>query len=530
MRLKHTTLVVSLLLSLSVSVSAQVSPEVELPDFVITGRQQFDFPAAEKNAGKLVSTISGEFLMQTHPPDELAVKEYSEPVKIVAAVSDTPDYKAWNLGFYAGNVYLPSADLSFTLPFGSSLLYARGSGFNRKAFIDYGDRYTAEGQVAYRYYIPHNQGALGGASAFGSASIAFDSYSFYGSAIPFASREMVTGDLRVGFENNYRDDFKYGISLKGDLANINAESYADNLFLSSGYADFKYRNFIINADAEFGYNTIGTALIRDASEYYLNGGATIGFDFSELLSFTVGASYGRAGDRDYFNPIAGALFKVFSGFTVMGEYRPAARFVRNIDLLNMNPYFVPATDDHFYYRENHRITAAFKFEYYKWYKISGGITYYQADAYPYFYEPVVKGNFEAIRDEVDHFSVFGEWWMYPGPAGAVNASLAYTRVTLPNGNLVPYHPEIEGRLNYSYTFPKFTLRVGGKFNANSYADAANAVKLDPVIDLSVGGIYSVTSAFEVTLDVENILNRENQRWLNYKNPGLSILAGLRYRW
>ena len=57
------------------------NPNVELPDFVITGADVVSIKHAEKIKPDFVSTITNDFILPVHSPEELGLKQLSNPLK-----------------------------------------------------------------------------------------------------------------------------------------------------------------------------------------------------------------------------------------------------------------------------------------------------------------------------------------------------------------------------------------------------------------------------------------------------------------
>lgn len=55
------------------------------------------------------------------------------------------------------------------------------------------------------------------------------------------------------------------------------------------------------------------------------------------------------------------------------------------------------------------------------------------------------------------------------------------------------------------------------------------VKLDGVADVGIGAEYQLVPRLSLWLNVDNLLNRENERWMGYQGYGINIFGGLRFR-
>src|SRR5690606_20002196 len=68
------------------------TPTVELPDFVITGTDVVNVQSAQKIKPEVVSTVSEGFLKPAFSPEELEVRDLSNPVKDEINLFDTLNF------------------------------------------------------------------------------------------------------------------------------------------------------------------------------------------------------------------------------------------------------------------------------------------------------------------------------------------------------------------------------------------------------------------------------------------------------
>ena len=59
--------------------------------------------------------------------------------------------------------------------------------------------------------------------------------------------------------------------------------------------------------------------------------------------------------------------------------------------------------------------------------------------------------------------------------------------------------------------------------------AGSEVKLNGVADLGLGGEYQLIPQLSLWVNVNNLTNRKNERWLNYEGFGINVYGGLRFR-
>ena len=73
------------------------NPNVELPDFVITGKSQLNIKKVDKIKPDFVSSINEDFIKPSYSPEELEIGDFSNPLK--------SDMNFLNdVSFYKGNI------------------------------------------------------------------------------------------------------------------------------------------------------------------------------------------------------------------------------------------------------------------------------------------------------------------------------------------------------------------------------------------------------------------------------------------
>ena len=82
-----------LLLSAALAYSQDTNPNVELPDFVIFGKDIISVRKVDKLKPDYISTVSDEFLKPAYKPDYLDLAEISNPVETELSLLDSSDYR-----------------------------------------------------------------------------------------------------------------------------------------------------------------------------------------------------------------------------------------------------------------------------------------------------------------------------------------------------------------------------------------------------------------------------------------------------
>jgi hypothetical protein len=78
------------------------NPNVELPDFVITGQDVISIKRAFKIKPDFISTVTDKFVKPVHSPEELGLRQLSDPIKEDLALLDSTAFSNGSLSAGAG--------------------------------------------------------------------------------------------------------------------------------------------------------------------------------------------------------------------------------------------------------------------------------------------------------------------------------------------------------------------------------------------------------------------------------------------
>ncbi|MGB5529199.1 MAG: hypothetical protein WBQ32_04445, partial [Ignavibacteriaceae bacterium] len=131
--------------------SQEKNPNVELPDFVILGRDVVSVRKVEKLNPDFVSTVSNEFLKPNYKPDQLNVVDISNPVENDLSLIDSVNYRNGFIELKSGRYQLPAGEINYAYPFSRGILHGSVKGLNQLQYVDNSDRQTLEGSLDFAY-------------------------------------------------------------------------------------------------------------------------------------------------------------------------------------------------------------------------------------------------------------------------------------------------------------------------------------------------------------------------------------------
>ncbi|MDP3683009.1 MAG: hypothetical protein Q8S01_03665, partial [Ignavibacteria bacterium] len=179
----------------------QENPNVELPQFVITGKEAYEFPQLEKQKPELISTVSVQFFKPLYSPDELEVKEFSEPTMKSGEFLDSINFINGDAEFQIGNNILPSLSLTYRLPSERSMFSANVNALNQRAYLPFADRNKFGAKLFYSYIISDSSAFLPFSKIELTAFAENESFKLFASPLPDFKRQIFQGNVSTSLQN-----------------------------------------------------------------------------------------------------------------------------------------------------------------------------------------------------------------------------------------------------------------------------------------------------------------------------------------
>ncbi|MFN4112089.1 MAG: hypothetical protein ACK4G1_07405, partial [Ignavibacteria bacterium] len=109
-------------------------PEIELPDFVITGRATVEIPQQKKNTPDLITPLSREFILPRIKIQELKLEGLSDPSKQQPSIIDTSVKYNGRIRTAAGIYSLPEADFFYSSKIDDYKFFVGGNFINSRDY------------------------------------------------------------------------------------------------------------------------------------------------------------------------------------------------------------------------------------------------------------------------------------------------------------------------------------------------------------------------------------------------------------
>lgn len=530
-------LAILLLLSSFVIVAQEETrqtPNVELPDFVITGRDVISVKKVNKISPDFISTISEDFLRPEFSPDELELRDLSNPIKTDLNLLDSVSFFKGNIEAGAGLYTIPTVKATFAHPFNNGIVQGVFSGiYNRAYDVDFSDRYSLNLGGHFVYWSDIDNNFLPGTQSNISADIGTTSFKLFASDDAQQKRTINSGNLLIGIRNNYNKNFQFGFSLSDQVTALQDERFDDNYFRLKGETKIIISPLNIGITADYQKHYIKNAFGDKFGDDILILRPAAGLQFSGFLKTAIGFTFANSGGNNFGAPFVSAGLKLNKNLTLFGEYAPIPELVSPGTFLRRNEYFNAINYASTYFEKSNFIDVAVKYEFGPYYQINAGVKYFTSDEYPYFVNSSEAGKFELDNIKMKSVNPYMNFLYHLGPFGkfygTVDVSLVESDLdTL--SNTIPYHPLLKASGAYSYWFLKqLESRVKLAYYSKTYADVENEIAIDPFVDLGLDFVYSVQPDFDITLSLNNLLNNKNYKWFGYKEMPLNVIFGINYR-
>jgi hypothetical protein len=513
------------------SLSQEENQGVELPQFVITGKEVYSFPVADKIKPELITTLSADYIMPKYSPEEVKVVEFSEPISSSKTGLDSSFFWNGNVNVLAGINHIPKVNGSFYYPQENLLIYSDIKGAFRRAYISNADEFFMSGMGKLKYFIPKENSFLGGSNLNLNINLSHSSYKMYGSLSPTYKRDLAQGNFHIDMKNLSGTGILYQLVFEDNYSKISSENFSENNFSFNGFVKIPFANFEVSGRIKYLMQGISNSVKNNRTNNFFDSRAFIGLNLSKTAKINFGFDFAKYDTVVVVNPQMMLLLKLDRGIVLFAEYTPEVEFLGLTHFLNQNKYLRTDSSSSLYFKKGGQIIAAVKIEYKRLIDFYGGVKYLSSRNFPYFTDELSTGIFSLKNSDAKSFSLFFNIGFQPGEFGYFYTETIFSKTIDTLDNDLPYYPSITALLTYGYKFD-FGLKADLKLNyrSKSFADIQNRITLDAAVDISLKAAYKMSENLELTGEIWNILNKKQFIWKNYQELPLDVLFGINYRW
>ena len=505
---------------------------IELPDFVITGKQSVKIPIAHKNKPELIPTLSKDFFTPQFTPEELPLLISSETISFRPDIKTVDQFYNGSLKIQIGRYSFPVGELSMSKSLDNYFFNARAWGSNTKEFLSNAGYNTSGISMTHNFFISTKSDFLPGTALTLFAQYSRDSYKFFASPTPDLQRESNKGAGQFSISSSLNRWINYGAGIKGNVLSLNENGFKESVINPSALFDIKMNGFKIGFNSDYVRQILqGNLVAKNNYNFYSVEGFIKIIPVNSLL-LTGGVGYSAYENDNLFFPFAALQYQIDKNFSLDAEYKPHANFYTTQNLLKRNLYYNLGANYNAFEKVKNSFVGMLKYENDKYLTITASSGFTQTENYIYFSDAINAGKFDLYSlPQAKIFFGKLSMYYYTNIFGYFMGDVTFMDSKDQAGNKIPYQPEMASTLMYGYDFD-FGLGVQAKYKLalNIYTDLANLNKLQDYHDLSLSFSYQLLKGFKLTADFQNILNRSNFVWRQYQEKPFDILAGLEYRW
>ncbi len=530
----------SLVIFLSLGLFAQdkQNQNVELPDFVITGKNVVNMKKVNKKAPPVFDIISKAFFQPVYSTDILKVKEIES--KNINPLTFKKKEKIFSgSAELTGGIYsIPKGSLFLSKSLSNGIFQFNIDGANMRAHVKNSNYTTVKGKVGFTFFVKNNSEILPGTKISIDGSYGTREYKFYAISNP-AKRTLNKGRISLNVQNLLNKHFVFDALVSNDYYQLKNENFNENLLSINGFAKISLAKFDVASNIIYKKQFLTNNFLSNSKKQtnYLFANPRANLNFIDKFKVSLGFTYSHVTGNNYYAPYASISIALAKNVTLVGEYSPRADFITQGMLLDKNRYFKTNFFTNLFFKKTNSIDISLKYEYLKFFELDLGINYYSTPNQPYYRYTSPQAVFpwygrpDLLTSSAKSYTGYVKFLLNPGDYGILTAMLKYHSLKNNLGNKIPYNPLFNIFIKYLFNYNE-SIRVEPsiKFNSAAYADLANTVKINSFVDLRIRISKRVNDNLVLFLEGTNLLDHSNFIYAGYKLLPLSAAVGIKLRW
>ncbi|GEM_PF-1924476 len=494
-------------------------PEIELPDFVITGQAQVDVPVQEKATPELITPLSPEFILSRIGVEDLKLEGLTDPTKLQPSILDTSKKYYARAKLVAGLYSLPKTEVFYSGKISSVDINFGGDFENIRDYVKY-SRHSLLNLNALGSLIIEKEGEPPARLKLRTDFTRFSYYNFKALNPDSVGKEVNSKfQIKSEFENLFWREFN--LSLGGQIEYQSLSRSGFSFFTFSPYGKLKstFEHFEITANVNpylykrSTWKTFNTLILNANGEMYLR-------RLLKIINIIIGLDYQSERDdgKQFLAPSASLGIGLSDYWSLSLFYSNKLLNYTPSQLWKINPYL----DTVNYNYSIERIKNKFGFSTIIYFTHLSNIKlefarYDVAGKNIFIPKNSVQGFFNIVKRNVEVLDLNTSLFIDLNKSGNFILNINYISSKLKdNTKNTPHTPNLNLNLTYTYKFEfPLYLRLSFLYYSRSYADINNQISIDPTLNLSIGFNYMISDLIDLELGLNNILNKNNERWFNY---------------
>lgn len=504
---------------------------IELPDFVITGKESISIPKIQKSRTEFIPLLSKRFFTPQYPNEEQTTIKLPEVETEVLSLGNYRQRSNALLKFSAGLETWPMGEFLYN-DWNENFSYsAHLFGKNELEYVKNAGLSTAGGELGGKYVIDHVSSFLPGLEINLNGKYFYESFSYYGSDQSNLNRSTNNGVIDLTIDYLSDPYYNFGMNINDILYEQKDDEINENIFGLGAFYKIKYKNFNVKFEGNYKNQTTSSPNFHFGNEYYYNSSATIGFKLDRIFNLRAGIYFAENDGNTFFSPTAYGSVKLNKNLSFFGEFSPNTEFKTLFDFKNSNRFYQLNDFSNVFIENRFNLKFAVKYEYEKYFEISAGAGYLNSDNNYYFEDKISKGFFKIHKQDIENSYAVVNFLFRKGPFGQFYGDAKYQNVIGQNDKNIPYSSNIISNLHYAYDWQMgFGLNFGITYFSESYTDYENTVKIPESFNISASFYYELFRNFKLTLAFENILNDKYYYFKNYEAKPIDVMGGFEFRW
>lgn len=503
---------------------------IELPDFVITGKDVIAIKKAEKIKPDYITSISENFLKPDYSPEDLEIGNFSLPIKRDLNLLDSTYFHNGYIATGIGRYSLPFVDALYAKPIQNGILRFKLSGVNNRKYVENSDRYFLKGGADFLYWTDIDSRFFPGTQFHLSGEYGTAGYKFFASDNPTEKRSVNSGQISLNIKNDFNKHFLFNLNFVDNITSIQQEPFKENELKLNAQTLIRLSFFNLGVTADYRNHLIKNYPDVSTGDDIFIIRPTAGFQFTKVLKSSFGVIISNSGGNKFFNPYAAIAMRLSGALTLFGEYNATPEFYGPSYYLKQNPYLDVDSLSSVYFEKDIQYSVWVKYEFSRYYQFDGGLKFFSAKDYPFFADSYESGKFILSKTDVTYLSPFANFLFYLGPYGEFYGSAAFNILQNNDDKFIPYFPKLKLNGIYSYNFTdSFRGSLRADYFAGRYADIENKIKLNDYFNLGIDLNYIFSENFDLFASFRNLLNRKYSLWYNYQEMPLDFLFGIKFK-
>lgn len=506
--------------------TAPPNSPIELPEFLVTGKEAVDVAAGAKHAPQRPPLLSATTLDSLNPTEKQPIPPLpARPLPLyVRPTSMWPGYLQAEFGNYVS----PSILAGYSFVASGYRLDFSGDIESSNGWVDNASYLVGGLRLLSSYVAPEKFIIFGGSTT--QVDLGFRNRSYHLFARPDAL-------------NRSHSSLNAGVDVEGRAESISYQALAS--WESQSLSTVSMRNVSDNVlrgkirlEQQWKSADVGLFLDTRMQTYASNSYPFVevgayGRWVTESLRLTGGGGLQWATstsgiDRFGLSLVGQADLMVGPDVTIVASVRSGMRTITFKDLVLQNPWIDDSVSlDAAYDIVDLRGTITYHPSVRT--SVSAGMRIRQTDREPV-WQGARQGLFSVSYRTVSLIEINADARLIVSPRDVVSADLHLVSATVAGASSQPYVPGIRLSADYQRTFTA-ALRagIGIVYQGRRYADLENVVSLAGYADVRLQASYIVSRSFDVQARVENLLGSTIVLWDGYRERGVFVTAGITWK-